>query len=122
MCECSARDEERHRPQDLVFHVNERVLLQRDATVGLPLGIRFHRVATLVAIRYVVVLPEMDDAAQRSNMRDEEAVGFSEILALQRQRQPLVSFEKSSETVRFGGVCPKVENHPPGSLSEGSRL
>jgi hypothetical protein len=34
----------------------------------------------------VLVLPEMYDATHRLDMRDEEAVGLAEMLALQRQR------------------------------------
>src|ERR1700733_14950450 len=73
----SARNEERHRFQDLIFYVGQRVFFQSDPPVGLPLGICFHRVATSFQVRQVFVLPQMDDATHGPNMRDEETVGLS---------------------------------------------
>ena len=44
-------------------------------------------------------------------MSDEEAIGLSEILALQRQRQPLIRLEEFRESVRFDVVYAMVEDH-----------
>jgi hypothetical protein len=109
-CDRSARDEERCGLQDLIFHVDERVFFQRDAPVGQPLGICFHRVAAPLPVRQILVLPEVHDPTHGSDMRDEESVGLSEIFALQRQRQSLVGFEKISKSVRFNVVCAMVED------------
>jgi hypothetical protein len=68
---------ERHRFQDLVFHVDEGVLFKRDAPVGLPLRVRLHGVAALFAVGEALVLPEMHNPAERADMRDEKAVGFA---------------------------------------------
>src|SRR5271168_3082775 len=92
----SARDEERRRLKDLILHVDESIFFERNAPVGLPFGIGFHRVAAPLPIRHALVFPEMYDATQRADMRDEESVRLSQILALQRQRQALVGFEKFS--------------------------
>jgi hypothetical protein len=58
-----------------------------------------------------MILPKMYDAIQGPDMRHKEAIGFSEILALQRQCQPLIGFEKFCEPVRLDGVGAMVEDH-----------
>src|SRR5271169_966587 len=63
----SARDEERHGLQDLIFHVDERVFFQRDAPVGLPFGIHFHGVAPLLSVGKAFILPEMHHTAERTD-------------------------------------------------------
>ena len=47
------------RLQDLIFHVDQCVFFERDTPIGLPLGIRFHRV-TPFTIGQSLVLPEMN--------------------------------------------------------------
>jgi hypothetical protein len=42
-------------------------------------------------------------------MGDEEAVGLSQILALQRQRSPLIGFKELREPVWFDAVSAMVE-------------
>ena len=99
-----ARDEERHWLQDLIFQLDDRVFFQHDMPVGVPLGIHFHRVAAVLPVRQILVLPEMHDATQFPNMRDEEAVGLAQIFALQRECEPLIGFEKFRDLIRFDCV------------------
>jgi hypothetical protein len=53
----------------------------------------------------------MYDAAERADMRGEEAIGLPEIFALQRQREPLIGLEELSEPVRLDVVGAMVEDH-----------
>src|SRR6266446_5822462 len=102
--------EERHRFENLIFHVDERVFFQRDAPVGLPLGIRLHGVATLLSVGEAFVLPEMHDTVKRPDVRDKETIGLTEVFSLQRQRHALVSLQKPVQPVRLNRVDTVVDD------------
>ena len=66
---------ERRRFQDLVFHVDERVLSERNPPAGLSLRVRLHDVATLLTVGEAFVSPEMYNPTERVDMRVEKSWG-----------------------------------------------